>query len=305
MNKDKIANAIKNIKAETDTIVMAHTYQSPEIIDVADITGDSFALSKEASRIPNKRIVLCGVRFMAETVKILSPEKTVILPVSKATCPMAEQISPERVVAFKKENPNAAVVAYINTTAALKAVCDVCVTSSSAVKIISKLDAPKILFIPDKNLGAWIQKQLPEKNIILWDGYCPVHQGLTQEHVRKAKKEHPNALFVAHPECTEEVLSLADMIGSTSEIINFALNSDKEVIIGTERGVADNLMLKYPDKAFHILEPEILVCKDMKYTTLKDVLNAIKGIGGENIVLNEALRQKAKKSIDQMLLLGE
>jgi quinolinate synthetase A subunit len=166
-----------------DTVILAHTYQNPDIIDIADITGDSFFLSQKAKDLSEKRVVMCGVRFMAESVKILSPETEVILPVPSATCLMAEQISPERVREFKKNNPDTAVVAYINTTAALKAECDVCVTSSSALKIVKALPNKDILFIPDKNLGSYVKKQIPEKNLILWDGFCPVHDKLTKEDI--------------------------------------------------------------------------------------------------------------------------
>ena len=179
MNKQELKNKIFEAKKETDTVILAHTYQEPDIIDIADITGDSFFLSKKAAEIKAKRVVMCGVRFMAESVKILSPETETILPVATATCPMAEQIAPERVRKFKEKNPDTEVVAYINTTAALKAECDVCVTSSSAIKIVEKLESDEILFIPDQHLGSFVQKSIPEKKFILWDGYCPVHAQLT------------------------------------------------------------------------------------------------------------------------------
>ena len=241
---------------------------------------------------------------MAESVKILSPDTEVILPVPEATCPMAEMITPERVRKYKEENPGAAVVAYINTTAALKAECDVCVTSSSALKIVEKIDAPEILFIPDKNLGSFVKEHFPEKNIVLWDGYCPIHATLTEDDILKAKAEHPEALLAVHPECEKDVVKHADMAGSTAEIIDFALASHKPVIIGTERGVADYLIPKYPEKNLYHLCPEKLTCKDMKYTTPESILAALKGEGGEKIELPEELRVKAKHSIDEMLRLG-
>lgn len=303
MNKD-IVNEIKRLKEETGTVILAHTYQNPEIIELADITGDSFALAKKSLSAGAKRVIMCGVRFMAESVKILSPDTQVILPVPEATCPMAEMITPERVRKYKEENPGAVVVAYINTTAALKAECDVCVTSASALKIVEKIDAPEILFIPDKNLGSFVKEHFPEKNIVLWDGYCPIHATLTEDDILKAKAEHPEALLAVHPECEKDVVKHADMAGSTAEIIDFALASVKPVIIGTERGVADYLIPKYPEKKFYHLCPEKLTCKDMKYTTPESILAALKGEGGEIIELPEELRKKAKHSIDEMLRLG-
>ncbi len=304
MNVQELKELILNEKKKSDTLILAHTYQSPDIIDIADIAGDSFALSKSAKEYPCKRVLMCGVRFMAETVKILSPEKTVILPASGATCPMAEQIDPMRVMQFKQENPDAVVVVYINTTAALKAVADVCVTSSSAVKIVSGIDAPKILFIPDKNLGAWVAGQLPEKNIILWEGCCPIHNELTEEDVINAKRERPGALLLLHPECPPETLAHADMVGSTAAIIDFALSSEKAVIIGTVRGVADYLTLHNSGKKIYYLTPEKLRCEDMEKVTLENIYSALIGEGGEQLEMDEELRIKAKKCIDKMLELG-
>lgn len=299
------AEQIKELKREQNCVILAHTYQPPEIIELADITGDSFALAKAAVNLSAEKIIMCGVRFMAESVKILSPQKKVLLPAPEATCPMAEQIDPQRVIKYKQEHPNAAVVAYINTTAALKAVADVCVTSSSALQIVSKIDADEILFIPDKNLGGWIKKKLPEKNIILWDGYCPIHNQLTEEDILKAKAEHPEALLAIHPECPEACEKHADMTGSTAAIINYALQQTSPVIIGTERGVADTLIKNYPDKTFYYLAKEKLVCKDMKAISTELLLNTIKGNAGEEIILDEKLRLDAKHSIDEMLRLGE
>ncbi len=296
---------ILRLKQQTDTLIMAHTYQPPEIIELADITGDSFALAKKARNIQQKNIILCGVRFMAESIKILAPEKTVILPAPDATCPMAEQIDPMRVKDYKEKNPNAIVVAYINTTAALKAECDVCVTSSSALTIVDKLDAPEILFIPDKNLGGFVKKKLPDKNIVLWDGYCPIHNALTEEDVLQAKKAHPNALLAMHPECPADCVKHADLIGSTAEIIRFAKESDRPVIIGTERGVADTLIPACPGKTFYYLAKEKLICPDMKKITPELVRDVLLGKAGETLELPEELRLRAKKSIDAMLRLGE
>lgn len=305
MNITELKNKIIEAKKETGTVVLVHTYQDPDIIDIADITGDSFFLSKKAAEIKAKRVVMCGVRFMGESVKILSPETETILPVPSATCPMAEQILPERVRKFKEENPETEVVAYINTTAALKAECDVCVTSSSAIKIVDKIEADDILFIPDQHLGSFVKEKLPHKNIILWDGYCPVHAQLTAEDVLECKKEHPDAVFAVHPESPAEVVALADMVGATSEIINYAKAQKGKVIIGTERGVVDYLALHEENgERFIQLAPEKLCCEDMKKISLEDVYKAIIGEGGEKIELPENLRKKALVSINRMLELG-
>lgn len=305
MEISELKRKIIEAKKKTGTVILAHTYQEPDIIDIADITGDSFFLSKKAAEIKAERVVMCGVRFMAESVKILSPETETILPVPSATCPMAEQILPERVRKFKEENPEAQVVAYINTTAALKAECDVCVTSSSAIKIVDKIDAPSILFIPDQHLGSFVKEKLPHKNIILWDGYCPVHAQLTKEDVIECKKAHPDAVFAVHPESPAEVVALADMVGATSEIINYAKAQKGKVIIGTERGVVDYLAINEENgDRFIQLAPEKLCCEDMKKITLQDVYNAVIGEGGEKIELPEDLRKDALGSINKMLELG-
>lgn len=304
MNCEKLQALIIEQKKKNDTLILAHTYQSPEILAVADEAGDSYALAKAAEKYSNKRVLVCGVRFMAETVKILSPEKEVILPEPSATCPMAEQISPERVREFKKENPDYAVVAYINTTAALKAECDVCVTSSSALRIVGALKNKNILFIPDKNLGSYVKSKMPDKNIVLWDGCCPVHNSITAGDAQKAKQEHPQAVLAVHPECPSEVLEYVDYIGATSGIIDFAVKSDKPVIIGTEGGVYDSLILKYPNKKFYQLAPEKLICADMKKTTIQSVYNALSGEAGEVIDFDDEFRLKAKVSLDNMLKYG-
>lgn len=305
MEISELKRKIIEAKEKTGTVILAHTYQEPDIIDIADITGDSFFLSKKAAEIKAKRVVMCGVRFMAESVKILSPETETILPVPSATCPMAEQILPERVRKFKEENPEAQVVAYINTTAALKAECDVCVTSSSAIKIVDKIDAPSILFIPDQHLGSFVKEKLPHKNIILWDGYCPVHAKLTKEDVLECKKAHPDAVFAVHPESPAEVVALADMVGATSEIINYAKSQKGKVIIGTERGVVDYLAINEENgDRFIQLAPEKLCCEDMKKISLEDVYKSIIGEAGEKIELPEDLRKKTLVSINRMLELG-
>lgn len=299
-----IQEEILKLKKEKDICILAHCYQSPDILEVADFVGDSFALSVSASKVANKTVIMCGVRFMAETVKILSPDKKVILANGDAGCPMAEMMDKELIEQVKEQYPDYTVVAYINTTSELKTVCDVCVTSSSALKICKSLDTDKILFIPDKNLGSYIAKQLPEKEFKLLSGGCPTHARMGISDVKKAKAAHPEALFLVHPECVPEVVAEADYVGSTTGIMNYAKESDaKEFIIGTESSIVSHLQLACPDKMFYPLSKD-LVCHNMKLTTIVDVLNSVKGIGGEEIELDEDVRLGAKRCIDKMIELG-
>ena len=305
MNTTELKQAILQAKKDTGTLILAHTYQAPDIIDIADISGDSFALSKAAAGMPEvRRVLLCGVRFMADTVKILSPEKEVVLSHKKATCPMAEQIAPERVRAFRQEHPDVCVCAYINTSTELKAECDVCVTSSTAVKIVSSLPSEKVLFIPDQNLGGYVAQFVPEKEIILWDGCCPTHHSVSVKDVQDAKAKHPGAKIAVHPECRREVVELCDFIGSTSEIISYCKRVSDDVIIATERGVCEKLARDYPERGFFQLAPGKLTCPNMKMTTLQNVYDALLGNFGDVIEIEESLRLRAKRSIDNMLKYG-
>ena len=282
MNISSIQEQILKLKKEKDVCILAHSYQAHEILEIADYTGDSYKLSVDASKAENKNILMCGVRFMAETCKILSPEKTVYL-----------------ISQVKKMYPDYTVVAYINTTAELKTICDVCVTSSSAVKIVNNLDNKNILFIPDCNLGDYVAKQCPDKNIKLLNGGC-----VNVEDVKKAKELHPNALVLVHPECTPEVVAMADYVGSTSGIMNYAKKSDaKEFIIGTEISIAEHLQYECPDKNFYGLTLK-LICPNMKSTTLVDVYNCLNGNGGEEIKLDDQTITDARKCIDEMIRLG-
>lgn len=304
MNIYELQQEIIKLKQEKDICILAHSYQSKEIIEVADFTGDSYQLSVKAKTAPQSTIIMCGVRFMAETVKILSPSKTVILANPTTGCPMAEQMDAEMIKAVKAQNPGYTVVAYINTTAALKTICDVCVTSASAVKIVNNIDNKNILFIPDCNLGAYVAKQLPDKNVKLLQGGCPIHAGVSADEVIEIKALHPNAELLIHPECTPEVSALADFIGSTSAIMDYAKNSGKkEFIIGTEISIADHLSYECPDKRFYAMSKK-LICADMKATTLVDVYHAVTGAGGEEILLDEDTITKAGACIDKMIELG-
>ena len=298
-----IKEEILKLKEENDICILAHCYQNPEILEVADFVGDSFALAVEAEKVQNKNVIMCGVRFMAETVKILSPDKTVYLSNKNAGCPMAEMMDKALITEVKKQFPDYTVVAYINTTSDLKTVCDVCVTSSSAQKIVSKLDTDKILFIPDCNLGDFISKQIPDKEFKLLNGGCPTHARIEPEDVLKAKEAHPDALFLVHPECKPSVVELADYVGSTTGIMNFAKESDQdEFIIGTENNIAVHLSNECPEKKFYTVT-DTFVCPNMRYTTLENVLECCKG-EGEQIELDEETRVGAKRCIDRMIELG-
>lgn len=304
MNIHELQQEILKLKKEKDICILAHSYQNRDIVEIADFVGDSFQLSVKATTVPQKTVIMCGVRFMAETVKILSPEKTVIIPSSEAGCPMAEQMDVDYINSIKEKNPDYKVVAYINTTAALKTICDVCVTSASAVKIVKELPDKNILFIPDCNLGDYVAKQVPEKNIMLLSGGCPIHGTMTKADALAAKKLHPNAKLLAHPECKPEVLEEADFIGSTSAIMKYAEESDeKEFIIGTENSIAEHLSYSCPDKTFYPMSKS-LICADMKLTTLMDVYRSIMGTGGMEMVMDDDTIAKARKCIDKMIELG-
>lgn len=303
MIKD-IQQEILRLKKEKCVTILAHSYEAEEIQEIADYTGDSFKLSQLAAEDKNDTLIMCGVHFMAETCKILSPNKKVILSCPDAGCPMAEQISAEELVELKKMYPDYTVVAYINTTAELKEHADVCVTSSSAVEICKKLDSKNILFIPDCNLGAFVRDQLPEKNFKLIQGGCPVHAAVSEKSVLEAKEKHPIALLLVHPECQPNVCKHADYIGSTSGIVDFAKKSNaKEFIIGTEISIAEHLQYVCTDKRFYPLSKH-LICSNMKSTTLIDVLNCLTGNGGLEIKMTDEQIKRAGGCIDKMLELG-
>jgi len=300
----ELQEKIRELKKEKDICILAHSYMSREICEIADFTGDSYALSVKAQSVSSKTVIMCGVRFMAETVKILSPEKKVILSNPSAGCPMAEQFDKKRVLELKEEHPDHAVVAYVNTTAELKTVCDVCVTSSSAVKIVKAMPEKNIIFIPDINLGTFVKNACPEKNIVLLEGGCPTHCLVTENEVLEAKSAHPNALFLVHPECRNEVVRHADYAGSTSGIMDFAKNSDcREFIIGTENSIAEHLQYDCPDKKFYPVSKN-LICENMKATTLPEVYLCCLGEAGEEIVLDDETLKKAKCCIDKMIEYG-
>lgn len=307
MNMKELQTEIIRLKKETNTAILAHSYQAHEIVEIADLTGDSYKLSVDAKSVEADNILFCGVHFMAETAKMLSPEKHVFLANSQAGCPMAEQMDADIISQLKAMESDRKVVAYINTTASLKTVCDVCVTSSSALKIVKAMDSKKILFIPDCNLGDYVKKNVPDKDIKLLQGGCPVHASVTVNDVEQTKSAHPNALVLVHPECVPKVVERADYVGSTSGIMNFAIKSEcKEFIIGTELSIAEHLQYECPDKKFYPLSKKI-ICPNMKLTTLPDVYSALKGIKtGEafEIIMDDELIVNARKCIDEMIRLG-
>jgi len=309
MNIREMQEAILKLKKETGTAILAHSYQAREITEIADYTGDSYKLSVDAKGIDNENILFCGVHFMAETAKILSPQKRVYLANPHAGCPMAEQMDREMIAAIKAEDPDRTVVAYINTTASLKTVCDVCVTSSSALKIVKAIENDKILFIPDCNLGDFVKKNCPDKDVKLLNGGCPTHAAVSANDVLAAKAEHPDALFLVHPECRPQVVELADYAGSTAGIIDFAMKSDaKEFIIGTETSIAEHLQYDCPDKKFYPLTKN-LVCNNMKLTTLPDVYRSLLGIANGDgsaaeIIMDDEMIAASRKCIDEMIRLG-
>lgn len=295
---------IRRLKREKGVCVLAHAYQSHDIWEVADYVGDSFGLSEKAAKADADTVLMCGVRFMAETVKILSPQKRVILANADAGCPMAEQVSFDVLSQLKQKYSDHTVVSYINTTAKLKTISDVCVTSSAAVKIVRNIANDKILFIPDCNLGGWIQKQIPEKQFQFVPGGCPTHLLLTPKAVDDARRRHPDALVLVHPECSEKVVELADYVGSTTQIMDFAKSSrNTEFIIGTENSIVQHLQFECPEKRFFALSKNC-ICHNMKATTLGDVYDCLRGTGGEEIELDDTTLQLARRSIDEMLRLG-
>ncbi len=296
---EKLIEDIQRLKKEKNAIILAHYYQRPEIQDIADVIGDSYYLSQVARDCEQQLIVFCGVKFMAESAKILSPEKTVLLPALDAGCPMADMADEEGVSKWIKEHPNAAVVAYINSSTEVKALVDVCVTSSSAEKIINNIESEKILFLPDKNLGSYLAEQFPNKKFILWDGFCITHEKVRPESVAAIKNKFPNIKVLAHPECEKEVRDLADYVGSTSGILNYATDhDDTDYLVVTEEGILHQMKKKNPDKNFYV-PGATMTCINMKKTTLQDVYESL-AFNKYEITVEEGLRVKALRSLKKM-----
>lgn len=297
-------NRIGQLKKAKNAVVLAHYYAPAEVQEIADYVGDSFYLAKIAKQSDADIIVFCGVAFMGESAKILNPDKKVLMPNPTADCPMAHMVADGIIEEMRSRYDDLAVVCYINSTAELKCKSDVCVTSSNAVKIVKSLPNKNIFFIPDKNLGSFIAKQVPEKNIILNDGCCPIHANITVTQVLTEKNNHPAALVLTHPECEKEVVELSDFVGSTAEIINFATRSDcKEFIICTEDGVDYKLATDNPDKRFYYPNPHPC-CVDMKLNTPEAVLSVLENEDKE-ITVDKSIREGALRPLERMLELGK
>lgn len=294
-----VLERIRQLKKEKNAVILAHLYQRPEIQDLADFVGDSLDLSRKAKRTDAQVIVFCGVWFMAETAKIISPDKTVLLPEPDAGCPMADMVTPEDVLKLRASHPEAAVVCYVNSSAEVKAVSDICCTSSNAVKVVSSLKEEEIIFVPDKNLGHYVSRFVPGKRFVFHSGYCPTHNRIAISDMEKAKASRPEALVLVHPECRPEIVDMADFTGSTAQIIEYACRSTHdEFIIGTESGVLHKMQKLCPDKKFYAVRA--MVCPNMKKTSVESVLSALTTFKHE-MILDKEIIQKAAGSIDKML----
>jgi len=298
--KEEIIQKINNLKKQRNAVILVHNYQKQEVQEIADFMGDSLELSRKAANTNADVIVFCGVHFMAETASILSPNKKVLLPDLSSGCPMADMITKEQLIQFKKENPGATVVTYINSTAEVKAETDICCTSSNAINVVKSVKNDKIIFCPDRNLGSYVQKVL-NKKLILWDGFCPVHNNIMlPENVLDQKAKHPNALFLVHPECCPKTVELADEVLSTKGILDYVAKSDKdEFIIGTENEIALMLEQKYHNKKFYFVN-ELAVCQNMKKITLEKVLDTLQEMKNE-IKVPKEIADKAIIPIQRML----
>lgn len=295
-----IIDKINKLKKTKNAVILAHCYQNIEIDEVADYVGDSLYLSQMAAKTDAEIIVFAGVYFMAQTAKILNPDKKVLLPRLESGCLMADMINLEQLREFKSKHPNLPTVCYINSTAEVKTECDICCTSSNALKIVKSLQAPQVLFLPDTYLGKWVESQLKDTKVITYPGYCPTHLRIKPEDIIEAKKKYPEAKVLAHPECHKEVVKLADYTGSTTGIMKYAAESqDKIFIIATEKGVVDRLKRDYPEKEFILIKDNI-ICPNMKWHTLDDIYNALANEEHE-IFVEKDISKKALKCIDRML----
>lgn len=299
MEDSSIIEEIKRLKKEKNAIILSHFYTRREVREVADFVGDSLSLCKMAVKSKADVIVLAGVRFMAESASIISPEKVILLPVPDAGCPMADMVTVDALKKSKEEHPHAAVVCYVNSSAAVKAESDICCTSANAVNVVNSIGNQEIIFIPDKNLGAYVSLHT-DKKIHLWPGYCHVHENIGEDEVKELQKKYPDAEFLAHPECRPEVLKLANGIMSTSGIVRAVENSrSREFIIGTEREIVKSLNKEYPDRKFYA-SSEKAFCYNMKKITLEAILNSLQNMEYQ-VQVPEHIRLKAKKALDRML----
>ena len=300
MNIPELQNKIRKLLKKRNAILLVHNYQRPEIQDIADLTGDSLGLSLEAAETEAEVIVFCGVHFMAETASVLCPDKLVLLPVLSAGCPMADMISAPSLIRKKRELPGIPVVTYVNSSAAVKAETDICCTSANAIKVVNSLaDSDTVFMDPDRNLARYTQR-FTGKRVLYWEGFCPYHDMLTPEQVKRVKREYPQALFVAHPECRLEVIDLADEVKSTSGMLDFAKNAQtSEFIIGTETGIIHTLRKQNPDKIF-IPADDTMVCTDMKKTELVDIVRTLTTLSPV-IKVEEDIRVKAYGAVKRMI----
>ncbi|WP_034438148.1 quinolinate synthase NadA [Clostridium ihumii] len=298
-----LENEIVKLKKDKDALILAHLYQPKEIQQIADYVGDSYYLSEIGKKSDKQLLVVCGVTFMAESAKILSPEKKVLYSSQTATCPMADMVTKEDILKLKQDYPNSKVVCYVNSSSEVKSVSDVCCTSSSAINIVSNIKEKDIIFVPDKNLGSYVANKLPEKNIILWSGYCPIHNNITLNDLDTFKlemKDKPYKILV-HPECKKEVCDKASFVGSTKEIIDFVgSDSSENYLVVTECGVKYDLEMKYPNRNFYFLD---MTCSNMKKTSLKSLYNTLKNLDNE-VILSEDVIAGASASLKNMLSLG-
>jgi quinolinate synthase len=292
---------IRKLKEKHNVIILVHNYQIPEVQDIADYLGDSLDLAKKATKTNAENIIFCGVDFMAESAKILNPEKSVIIPDIDAKCPMAAMVNVEGLTKLKNQNPNAKVVSYINTTADIKAISDICCTSSNGVKVVKSVESDEIIFVPDQNLGAYIQRFV-DKKMIIWPGFCATHHKIRKEHIFSIKKDHPDAEILVHPECRPEIIDLADYALSTNGMVNHAKKSNKqEFIIGTEKDICYRLQNEIPNKIFYPIKSAI--CPNMKKITLEKVLNSLETLEPK-VDLSKDLLNKAKKPLERMMKIG-
>jgi len=299
MSSEGIEQQIRALLKERNGVLLAHNYMRDEVQELADITGDSLALSMEAANTAASVIVFCGVHFMAESASILAPDKTVLLPRLDAGCPMADMVTVEALLQLKARHPGVPVVTYVNSSAAVKAVSDICCTSANAVKVVESLAEREVIFVPDKNLGRYVAR-FSSKTFHFWEGYCPTHERLQPDAVRRLKQEHPDALFICHPECNPAVVALADHVCSTSGMYDYCKKSPaRRFIIGTEAGILYRLKLENPAKEFILASPA-LVCPNMKLTSLEDILAALTSMAPV-VKVPEEIRLPAKLALDRML----
>lgn len=297
---NELIEKINKLKKEKNAVILAHCYQNVEIDEVADYVGDSLYLSQMAAKTNADIIIFAGVYFMAQTAKILNPSRKVLLPRLESGCRMADMITLDQLREFKSKYPKMPTVCYINSTAEVKSECDICCTSSNAVKIVDSLKADEILFLPDTYLGKWVESQLGNVKVNTYTGFCPTHVQIRPNDVTEARKKYPNALVLAHPECHQSVVAMADYVGSTTGIMKFAAQSDKkEFIIATEKGVVDRLKRDYPEKEFYLIKDNV-ICPNMKWHTLTDIYNALDREEHE-ITVDTEIAAKALKCIDRML----